>query len=273
MRNNTTVYLAKNLPELLYLIKNIPNVAIIAGCTRIAHSQITRMIIMPETSIAVRHIPELQQITKTERYIELGASVTLSQIINLGEKKVPPVLYQAIKTIACEAVRNMATIGGNIVSDDIKMTSFASLLALDAKIEIATSKDMLLMPLSKYDGIMPNMCITKIRIPLEEWDIATFIRVGDPNSISIYSGSYVFLAKTQKDVLIDVRIVFAGSFVFKSRQIENMLIGNTLPLSQKQVIYIIERISEYITDISAEPIVKDQFLNALYDSLMSIASP
>ncbi|MDR2897446.1 MAG: FAD binding domain-containing protein [Spirochaetaceae bacterium] len=282
-----TVYQARNINDLYYILRNIPSVSVVGGCTRIAltgqtdaeHStaaeQSSGDIQLPEATVSIRAVQELKTITKTERYIEFGAGVTLSEILDLGEKNLPSVLFEAIKTIAAPAIRNMATIGGNVTGHTLRMTTHAPLLALDAKLEVRGAADGYMIPLSQYSKPAENTFISKIRVPIDEWDVAVFRRVGSPHSINEKTASFVFLAKTEKNILTNFRIAFSGSLIFRNRQFENMLIGSSLPLSQRWVTFMMEKAAEYLTaeDGAAEesrPLLKAQFLNLLREAFETL---
>ncbi|MDR1748126.1 MAG: FAD binding domain-containing protein [Spirochaetaceae bacterium] len=268
-----TVYQAKNLNDLYYILRNIPSVSIVGGCTRIAKEQTGTDILLPEAAVSIRAVQELKQITKTERYIEFGAGVTLSQILDLGEKNLPAVLFEGIETIATPAIRNMGTIGGNVTGQAMRMTTYAPLLALDAKLEIRGAAESYMIPIAQYSIPGQNTFISRIRVPTDEWDVAVFRRVGCTHYINEKTASFVFLAKTEKNILTNFRVAFAGNFVFRSRQYENMLIGSSLPLSLRWINFMMEKAAEYLLSESvlyptgdSYPVLKSQFLNLLRES-------
>ena len=81
------------------------------------------------------------------------------------------------------------------------------------------------------------------------------------------SASFAFLADMQKDILSNIKIVFAGTIIFKSHELENKLIGTRLPLSSKTIDSLVnESEEEFVRQTEGfpyEPILKAQFLNML----------
>ena len=146
----SNVLIPKNMQELQHYLGEYPNAKIIAGGTSCLLKQIERTFLLPSEIISVQYVSELQQITKTERYIDIGASVTLNKLISLGRKNIPEVLYLALITIANFPVRNLATIGGNIATQTDNMTLLAPLVAIDAKVELKTSSETALVSISKF---------------------------------------------------------------------------------------------------------------------------
>ncbi len=256
-------FYAKNISDVLYQINSIQDLEILGGCTQINE--------YPENSLSIRKIPELSEIKKTERFFEFGPAVTISRIEELQNAKLPSIIQKAIKTIANKNIRNIATIGGNICSKPIKHTLFAPLLALDTRLIIRNSTEEKIILLNNINEIPKNWIISKIRIPLDEWEVSIFRRLGPSNIINENSASFAFLANSQKGQLANLRIAFAGSICIRSQELENKLIGTHLPLSEKNIIETLEDASMYFDTIASEKkinsILKAQFLNLLKYSL------
>src|SRR6476469_4855932 len=74
---------------------------------------------MPRTVISVMRVPELNQITGDGKSgVRIGASVTLTDIVDnpIINRDYPVVAYAA-RTISTPILRNMGTIGGNLLLD------------------------------------------------------------------------------------------------------------------------------------------------------------
>lgn len=279
LKTNQTVFIAKSLSDVFYHINSVSGLQILGGCTYVDS--------IDEKSLTVRNIPELSGFEKRERYIDFGPAVTLSQMISIGRTKMPSVLYDALATIGTPFVRNLATLGGNICASDLftlteqepehgrgasqKLTLFAPLLALDARLELRNQTETRYIPFSKFSGVPQGFVLTKIRVPVDNWEVAIFRRVGPSNMISSLSAGFVFLADTQKNILANIRIAFAGPVVFRSQELENRVIGTRLPLSKRLIDSLVgdaDRLyRETTAKLAPKPILKAQFLNLLRYSL------
>lgn len=254
----TTVYHANSVQEVQTLLKNITGISIIAGGTELARRQSGRTLHLPAQVLSLAKIPDLRTITKTERYLDLGPCVTLNEILQLGRKNVPGVLYEAVQGIANPAIRSIATLGGNISAKGQRLSTFAPLLALDARLEIRTPLEANWVSMIRYfsnGGREPSRVpefIGKIRIPTESWDLALCRRLGRPGLVTDTTASFVFLVKSQKNILADIRIAWAGHFFFRMREFENLMIGRTLPLSEKDIINLMDK-SELFFDKTLFP--------------------
>lgn len=259
VKNNQTVLIANTLADVFYHVNSVRNLQIVGGCTAVDT--------INDTSLTVRNIKELLSIEKKERFFEFGPAVTLASILNLGKTKLPSIFYDTVSSVATPFIRNLATIGGNICAEGQKHTLYAPLLALDARLEIRSKDETKFISLNNFNGIPHGYVLTKIRIPVEDWSIAIFRRVGPSNLITPLSASFAFLADMQKDILLNIKIVFAGTIIFKSHELENKLIGTRLPLSSKNIDSLIqESETEFVNQTenqTYEPILKDQFLNLL----------
>lgn len=264
MQRNKTVLISKKLADVLYHFKNTNEVQILAGCTE------TDIKNLREKSISIRSIPELNTIERHERYMEYGAAVSISKIISSNAGRLPIFLLEALNSIGTEQVRSLATIGGNICAKGIKHTLWSPLLALNARLEIKDQSDTKIIHFNKFESIPEKAILTKIKIPLEEWDIQIFRRIGPQNSLSPLSAGWTFLVETQRGMIANIKIVFAGSTVFYSPEYENKIIGTRLPLSEKQIDSLIEDVKIVYknekTFANVNPILKAQFLNLLRNS-------
>ena len=111
---------------------------------------------------------------------------------------------------------------------------------------------------------------TKVRIPLEEWDVAVYKRVGSSYALDENSASFVFLANTQKGMLSDLRVAFSGSLVLRNRDLENNLIGSRLPLSEKDIQGMLETSAELFDSLVQEKPLKDSTINTLRFSFLNL---
>jgi CO/xanthine dehydrogenase FAD-binding subunit len=221
------VFFARNMPDVLSQLASVEDLRVMAGCTQSA--------VMPKTSLIVRGVEDLLAIERRERFMDIGSAVPLSVILERGQKRVPKTLYDAIKSTATPFVRNAATLGGNICAEGNKRSLFAPLYALDCLLEFKNEKQMISMQISQFERAPPKSLLTKIRVPLNEWDVAIYKRLGPTGRDCGQNAYFVFLAMTQKGFLSDIRIVFSSTTVFRDRTLENNMIGTLLPLSRKNV--------------------------------------
>ena len=102
-------------------------------------------------------------------------------------------------------------------SEGHKRTLYAPLLALDTRLELRNQTETFIEPLATFKEIPKGFVLTNIRISLIDEDIAIFRRIGTENRITQASASYAFIANTERNTLVEVKLAFAGPFVFQSK--------------------------------------------------------
>lgn len=283
------IYYAKNLSELFSQLKNIKDLYIIGSTTALD-------VLPPKKIISVRHIPELKNIDTHERYINFGSAVTLAEIMDEynSKTKIPKIFYDAIKTVANSNIRNIATLGGNICArmNNVKYTLYSPLLALDAQLEFMCPKDTItkrvsnnlekfrrkkdtkIIPITNFENFESELngyILTRIRVPIHEWNFSIFKRIGPEHKIDETSASFSFLISKEKDKITNARIALSGSVNFRARELENSMIGLRLPLSPKDINMITVGSARQFDASSKDkvfpPALREQFLNlAIYSA-------
>ena len=206
-----------------------------AGGTGLIRLQGRQILELPPVILSLEQLEDMHRISRSERYLEIGAMVKLSQIIDLG-KTVPRALRHCLENIAGPQLRNMATIGGNICFPGGRLDSSAALAALDAQYELRCAQSARWISASRFSStpgppaLNPQELLTRIRVPLDHWDYSVYKKfTGQPSCGRVV----VFLAKTSKDVLSDIRIVCKTGSILRNRSGESILIGKQLPLSRR----------------------------------------
>ena len=262
-KNNHTVLIAKTFQDIGYHLNSVHALQVLGGGTWVDS--------YGEKAVSLRSIEELKTIEKHERYIDFGAAVTIAQMLEMGRTNMPTILYDALSSIGTRSVRNLATLGGNICAKGQKLTLYAPLLALDARLELRNQNDTKNIPFSKFSGVPDGYVLTQVRVPVDDWEVTIFRRVGPLNRISPLSASFAFLVDTQKNIIANIKIAFAGIIVFRSHELENKIIGSRLPLGNKFIDSLVQEAermySQQFAAENAEPVLKAQFLSLLQYSL------
>jgi CO/xanthine dehydrogenase FAD-binding subunit len=259
------IYSPSNLQDLHRLSNLNKDAMIYAGGTWSLLNMDGEHFNMKGSVINIMDIEELKKINRTDRYLELGATVTISKILELGRSIIPEALYSALEYIGSPQIRNMATIGGNICISNRKMDLFPVLHLHDAQIELRKQKDLrtarrLLksdskwIPASRFinnDGkinVAPGEILTRIRIPNESWQCQSYIKTGGTSSPLVFAG----LASTDKYILTDFRICFstAKERIIRNRDLEADLIGRRLPLSRKDIASLKSKVSQVFKSLN-----------------------
>lgn len=134
---------------------------------------------IPHHLISLEKIPSLKEIKidLENKYVSIGAMVTLTQCREEPIfQKTLPILYEAVKSIAAPAVRNRATIGGNImggVGDLIPL-----LMSLNAKLVFFEERNFKTVDVIEWllnKETFHQTLLSEIIIPFEEMDGLTSV--------------------------------------------------------------------------------------------------
>lgn len=110
--------IAKNCEEAILWSKSYPNFSYISGGTDLMINKYQKNN-TAKTLIDLSEIEELKSFKITDSEVRIGSANTLSQLeSNKDLKQILPTFIEAIKNIASPLVRNVATIGGNLLCDN-----------------------------------------------------------------------------------------------------------------------------------------------------------
>ncbi|MGD8649534.1 MAG: FAD binding domain-containing protein [Desulfobacterales bacterium] len=170
---------------------------------------------------------KLNAISKTDEALFIGAGVTIQELID--SPKVPDQLSMAAGHFVNRNIRNIATIGGNIASNNSTSNLIPILVALDAELKLAGSDTSV----SVFDYITREMSrlIESIKILSENlekpYGIRKFSQTANDISIIVAAASF----NIRNDIISNVRVAAGGvsKHVVRLMELENKLEGNKLP--------------------------------------------
>jgi CO/xanthine dehydrogenase FAD-binding subunit len=270
------IFYPRNLQELFSAWSRFPDAVPFAGGAELLRRQGKRILNLPRNILSLEQLGELHRITRTERYLEIGAMVKLSEIIRLG-KTVPEALTQSLLCIASPQLRNLITIGGTICNPLRRLDTTAPLVALDAGFELRTAQQTRWVSASRFAALPGSMALesqvllTRIRIPLKQWQYSLYRKFSDHNPLNESGGGAVFMAQIEKNILIDLRMVFAGQLVLHDKNSETVLAGKHLPLDRRDVAHFTELWKTYLYTVEAPGfLLRDKLYNFVETCILSL---
>ncbi|MDR1507282.1 MAG: FAD binding domain-containing protein [Treponema sp.] len=277
---HSQVFFPSSFPELFSAWARFPGAVPFSGGTSLLGSSGSSALpMLPKNILSLDRIEDLKRITRTERYLEIGAMVNLNEIISLG-KIIPGALSKTLKGIAGPQVRNLATIGGNICGvgkNGGGSDAAAPMTALDARYELRTlaqSRWISALRFSAFDAsaLAPQEILTRIRIPLEHWNYTVCRKFHSGDLGGGTGGVMVFIAKTEKNLLTDIRVVFAGACLLRDKNSEAFLEGRKLPLDRKDAVHYRELWENYLSGMAKpEPFLKAKLVNSIESCVLGLA--
>ncbi|MDR1147925.1 MAG: FAD binding domain-containing protein [Spirochaetaceae bacterium] len=255
-REETTIFFPQTINDLLSTRKQRPDAVPVAGGTWLLHNQSSRFLKLPKALITLSAIEELRRIGHSGNHVDIGACVPLNRILSTGKNILPQILLDTFESIATPGIRSLATLGGNICIQGRTMSTHPTLHILDARLEFRKAGGARWVPVthSRTDGklcIEPGEVLTRIRIPLENWNVQYFRRLGS-NPISGFEDVLVFaaIARTSRAIISDLRFAIGSNHlnIYRNRDMETLLVGHKIPLSSREITGFLQNLEENLKD-------------------------
>jgi xanthine dehydrogenase FAD-binding subunit len=233
-----------------------------------------------EQTMNIMHLSELSFIEAKNNKLHIGATTSLTDI--LEHKETPELLKKTIEDIASPALRNIATIAGNIGNASPAGDTLPILYVLNAKVVLQSMESKRTVPIDEVITgprrtiIQADELIKEIIIPLEEFTSTTFVKVGGRKADAISKLSFAGAVSVEDNTIVDIRIAFGavGPVVIRNKEIENTMIDMTADQINDKLDIILDAYSEIITPIddqrSNKEYRKHVALNLLMDFLLDI---
>ncbi len=263
---------AKSLEEALVLL-NEGDFKILAGGTDLMIQRRSWSNTLPDfekDTLLVFNLPELKYIYVEEGFLHIGSAMTLEELKH--HTLTPPLLAEATKIMASPAIRNMATIGGNIGNASPAGDSLPCLYVLNAIIVLENIERTRELPIEEFitgpgrKSLQKNEIIKEVKIPLDEFSTFSFDKVGGRKADAISKVSFAGVAKVKNNIIQDFRVSFGavGPTVVRKKGLEANVVGLTIENAALNVQDILKEYSAFVRPID------DQRSNKEYRKTVAI---
>lgn len=224
---------ARSVEEAVELLSQYESSKIIAGGTDII-IQIYEKRIHPKALIDISKVDELKKIEEKDDYIEIGAGVTYTDIMesSLFEGNLKG-FKKACSLVGSPQIRNRGTIGGNIVNASPAADSIPPLIALESTLILVSKRGKREVKIQDYFshgktfGIREDELLTAIRFRKPK-EVLTFAKLGLRKALAISRISISALVDLDEDNrVIFVRIASGsiGKLPMREYEVEEFLHG------------------------------------------------
>ena len=246
--------------ELQAEMRKSPDAHLIAGGSDLM-LEVTQSFRSIECFIDLSMVRELKSIQESDHTIQIGSSVTYSELEHFFEKCSKPFLG-ILKRLGSRQIRNVGTIGGNLGNGSPIADVPPVLFAWDATLELVDSdgKRRFVPACEFYNGYKQTLLqvreyIANIRIPVKSMnDFHRFYKVSKRLEDDISSVMGAFRFETVGDEISLARVAFGGMAAtpVRAMEIEKNLIGKTITddLIKKVESLILEEL-EPLSDVRA----------------------
>lgn len=212
------------------------NGKVLAGGTDLVIA-LKRGTIRPAFVVDVTRIPALRLMCEDDGWFRLGSAVTFSELARSTViRNQAPALAEAAAQVGSPQIRNAATLGGNIANGSPAADAVVPLLALNARLTLASIRGTREVMLEDLLGMGPgevrlgsDELITQISFPKPNpGSRGVFVKLGRRNALAISRLSMAVVAKVTANGLVEqvtVAVGAVGPHPFRLRTVEEMMVG------------------------------------------------
>ena len=252
---------------------NNETLKILAGGTDLL-VMIQENLISPGELLDISGIEELKGIEEDEGRIRLGALVTHGRIAEsslLREKALP--LVESCTEVGSPQIRNLGTIGGNLVMASPSGDSIPAFYVLGAEVILASKEGERSIPIEdfligvKKSVIRPDELLVAISFPgMSADDRGFFKKLGQRKALAISKVSISAIVSLRDGVVTSVRIALGAvaTTVIRTPRTESFLVGQALtPEVISEAARLCSEESRAITDIRSTAGYRDEMAGLL----------
>ena len=180
------------------------------------------------------NLKELNYVHKEKQQIHIGSMTPLEVL--LYHQDIPEIMKQVIAEMASPAIRNVATLSGNIANASPAGDSLLSLYLLNAEIVLESLNAKRVLPIDQVitgprqtviskDEIIKEIIIENPKFSKIQWN-----KVGGRRADAISKISCLSAVQIKNNKVIDFRLTLGAVYktVIRSKEIESKCIGLTL---------------------------------------------
>lgn len=192
--------------------------------------------------ILIAHLEELKGIKEDGDAYFIGAGVTQTEIVNSAI--LPEYFKTVVAAMATPAIRNAATIGGNIVNAASVADILPPLYALDAKIVLSSIEGERVLPIDQFilgkyrTDRQENELLTQIILPKYTVQSFTYKKMGQCRASILSKVSFLAVCG-ERDVRISIGAL--NDTVLRSKTIEKGIVSG---MPEMEVLEAYQRLYE-----------------------------
>lgn len=222
--------------EVLDLLQGHPEARLIAGGTDLLVRLRQSLPADWPPLIGLDHVAAWQGVREEESLLAIGACTSFSRLIaDPLLTAAAPILHQAARTIGAPAIRNMATLGGNLCTASPAGDSLPPLNALNAQVELMSREGCRRLPLDQFitgsgtTRLAVGEVITRVLLPKgHAFSHQRFEKVGRRQSLAIAVASFAGVLRLDgKGRVAEARFAWGsvGPTVLRLPAVEALLAG------------------------------------------------
>lgn len=191
--------------------------------------------LVPEVLIDIADLDEIDYIIQESSQIKIGATTKISQIQKSSVvQRNAPILFKACREFANPLIKNIATLGGNLINASPSADMATPLLVLGANVVLKSVNGERVIPLEEFfSGVKKtnhrnDELLTEIRFDEAPGKRCEFLKMGQRNGTSISLVSLSLMFDTVDGVIKDDLRLALGAVApvpFRAGKTEDALCG------------------------------------------------
>jgi len=200
-------------------------------------------------------LEELRGIREGDGLLTVGACCTCGRI--LAERPVPAALRRAVEQIGSPAVKNRATIGGNICNASPAGDTLPALYALDSRVVLQSARGGRTLRVEEFilgpgkTALAQDELLVAVEIPTAWPEDLFYRKVGTRRANALAKLSFLGMTASRAGRVVEARMAFGAvaPTVVRSRRIESGLRGSTAAELAERTPDVVELYAGLITPI------------------------
>ena len=198
----------------------------------------------PAHVIAIDKLSELRYIKEEEGLVKIGALTTFDDLENDAYvQEHLPALWETAVHVGSPQIRNLGTVGGNVVNASVAGDSPTTFLTYGAQVVLKSAGGERVMTIEDFNkgpgncAIRPDELLTEIRFPALSGDEAVgYFKIGKRKSLAIVVLAVaIYIKRTSDNKVEDCRVVLGAvskhpmEALLKGRALTRQSLDDTLP--------------------------------------------
>ena len=224
-------YLPQSFEEATSLLADQAQGSLVLAGGTLAMPLINEGVSMPDQVLGLKNAG-LNYIKEQDGYVLIGATTTLSQ---MADQKKISLLAQAALAVGGWAIRNMATVGGNLFAPPPGGDFAVALLALDAELVLVGKHGARTITIKDFytgfmtNDLLPGEILREIRIPIPKGKTA-YTKYGRRHANTPSIVTVAVNLEFDAGVIASARFALnaVGPYPFRAEKAEEFLVGKSL---------------------------------------------
>jgi CO/xanthine dehydrogenase FAD-binding subunit len=237
----------------------------------------------PDLLIDIKNLKELRRIEESDGTLSIGAGVTHSEIASSPlVRQYGRILSEAASKIGSPQIRNLGTIGGNIINGSPAADTLPPLMVLNAMGKVISQEGEREVPIEQliqgpYEtALKSHEILVKVSFKkVQQGMRGCFVRLARREAMAIARMSVALLLELREGRMMDIRIAPGAILPIPQRlaEVEELLMGKfpdekLLKMASQKVSEAMIRRSGLRPSTSYKaPVVKALFLRAMHEVL------